>query len=78
MWHQKLFLISVAFRENDPKQGFVYLLINVPGVIVQSGLGKKPKPLNVEILDEASTFETKWVDYDVLLFQILVFDKSMI
>jgi len=60
-----LFPESVGFREDDPKQGFVYIIMGISGVSVQAKMGKKVKPLNCEVLDEASTFEQKTVCFKV-------------
>ena len=53
------FCISVYFRENDPKKGYVYIIINVPELTVSKALLSKNKPENLEVCNPEEVFNPK-------------------
>jgi len=49
----------VDFRENDPKKGYVYVLVTVPELRVSASLVSKNKPENIDVYNPAEIFREK-------------------
>lgn len=51
--------VLVDFRENDPKKGYIYIIVSIPELTVISTLFAKNKPQNIEICSADEIFREK-------------------